>query len=47
MKIVRENEVWKIIDKRCDKWQYVFDFSSSKDKRLKILDELLKNRNLI
>jgi len=39
-----ENEVWKVIAERCSKWRYVFDYSNPKDKRFKILDELLEGQ---
>jgi len=43
-KTEKEEEVWKIIDERCNKWRYVFDFSNPKDERFKILEELLEDK---
>ena len=38
----KEEEIWKIVNERCSKRQYVFDFSNPKDERFKILNDLLK-----
>ena len=38
----KEEEIWKIINERSNKWQYVFDFSNLKDERFKILNDLLE-----
>ena len=38
----KEEEIWKIINERCNKWRYVFDFSNLKDERFKILNDLLE-----
>ena len=37
-----EQKVWEVIDTRCCKWQFVYDFKNPKGKRLKILEELLE-----